>query len=126
MLSEWAVLTDEDVFALNYYDPGEIDVRLSSGSRLSIVLETGYPAAASDELTLRLDGPARFALRLRIPEWSTDTRVAINGDAVGSPVPGRNLQLDLLWQDGDVIMITFDMKMRFLVGDERVGHQASI
>jgi uncharacterized protein len=98
MISEWAVMTTESGIALNYYGPGEIAVELRDGTPVSIVQETYYPLDGAVTIRVNPETPSTFPLELRIPGWSAETTVTLNGEAV-SAIPGEYLRLDREWAE---------------------------
>ena len=126
MLSEWAVMLDGDVVALNYYGPGVIRVPLADGAVLTLTQDTRYPQDGEVKLTLGLEQPQRFALRLRIPAWSKDTRVMLNGGEILSVQAGQYLTLDREWHQGDAITLALDMTPHVWVGEREAAGKVSI
>jgi DUF1680 family protein len=59
-----------------------------------------------------LESPAAFALNLRIPAWSANTRVLINNSQELSAEPGTYLNIDREWQPGDCVTLHLDMSVR--------------
>ena len=51
---------------------------------------------------------------MRIPSWSKNTKVSVNGEPVKDVVAGKYLTLERKWNKGDKISITFDMKCRVI------------
>ena len=77
-------------------------------------------------LRLELDAPAVFALRLRIPQWSEETRVAINGRAAERPLPGGYLVLSRRWESGDTVSLRFDFRPRIWIGEREAAGKVSV
>jgi hypothetical protein len=77
--------------------------------------ETRFPDEDKTRLALRLEQPARFALRLRHPAWAKDGfAVSVNGQA--QPVesgPGSYATVEREWRDGDVVEVRLPMSLRF-------------
>lgn len=126
MISEWAAMLSSDGVALNYYGPGVIDLKLSSGNRLTLAQNTRYPVDGLIEVKLHLANRERFALRLRIPAWSEDTRLAVNGEERFGIVAGRYYTLEREWQDGDEIRLWLDMTPHVWVGEREASGKVSI
>ena len=91
---------DDEIF-VNLFVASEADVVLSSGNRVHIEQETGYPWNGRVRITLHPDAPRRFALYIRIPGWARGSRFRAGctglpiGDA-GSPhltVDGEGVDL---------------------------------
>ncbi len=63
-------------------------------------------------ISMKMSGKKKFSLRLYMPIWSKDTRVSVNGSAIGENiVPGRYLEISRQWQSGDFVKIDFDAKV---------------
>src|SRR5439155_24169216 len=79
MVGEWALMRGKEGVTLNYYGPGSMRFPTATGVVVTLIQETAYPVAG--DVTVRLDAEkaAEFCLRLRIPQWSSQTRVAVNG-----------------------------------------------
>ena len=83
----------EGALAVNLYIPAELDAP-EFGGRFR--LETAFPADEHIGLTLDLEAPRAFALRLRVPGWSDGlTDLKVNGRPVEcrgtSPVPSWSI-----------------------------------
>jgi hypothetical protein len=76
--------------------------------------QTRFPEEPSTKLTLRLERPVRFALRLRVPEWArSGGSASLNGKRLEAfAAPSSYFVLDRLWNDGDVVEMTMPMSLR--------------
>ncbi|MBN2293367.1 MAG: glycoside hydrolase family 127 protein [Pirellulales bacterium] len=126
LLSEWAVLGDKRGMYLNYYGPGTIKAKPENGSSWSFVQKTDYPKSGNILIEIRPPGETTFPLYLRIPEWSKQTKVAVNGKPVESVSPKTYLKIDRTWKHGDKISIDLDMRVRGLRGDHHVNFNTSL
>ncbi|MBK7819979.1 MAG: glycoside hydrolase family 127 protein [Tessaracoccus sp.] len=91
---------EDDALAVNLFVPAELNAPEFGGR---VRLETGFPFDDVVRLTLLLDAPHRFPLRLRVPGWGALVDVVINGESVvGEGTPGA-LLLDREWTPGDVV-----------------------
>ena len=57
--------------------------------------------------------PEEFTLHLRIPGWSQNTVLSVNGASCGTVTAGSYHPLRRCWQNGDVIALTLDMTPHF-------------
>jgi uncharacterized protein len=123
LLSEWALVSGPAMLTLNYYGPCEMIARLPDGSQVTLSQETDYPLAGRVRLAVSPSQPAQFTLRLRIPAWSRETRVSVNGEPAESVAPGMYLAISRLWRAGDTVTLDLDMALRFWHGErEAAGH----
>jgi DUF1680 family protein len=125
MLSQWSLMQAKDGLALNYYGPCDLSAELPSGERATIHQQTMYPRRGDIKLTVGVERPTRFTLRLRIPYWSAKTSVKVNGEAVAAE-PGTYLAVDRTWNKGDIIEIALDMSLHFWVGEREFEGRTSV
>ena len=80
---------------------------------LTLRQETRFPESSGTLLTLRANRPVALALKIRIPEWSSNgARVTINGKETGvTSSPGSYLILERTWKDGDKIDVKYHMAL---------------
>lgn len=124
-ISEWAVMADGDGPVVNYYGPGRFTLSLPNGTPITISQTTKYPAEGSVKLTISPQTPQAFNLRLRIPLWSRDTRVKVNGRSMEGARPGTYFSLQREWHQGDTVSVVFDMSPRYWTGElDRAGKAA--
>lgn len=117
VLSDWAVMQSADGITLNYYGPCTMDIILPSGHALTLVQATDYPRNGHILLTVQPAQPEAFALNLRIPTWSEQTAVRVNGDDVADVQAGSYLCLCRMWSAGDCIEIVLDFRPHLWVND---------
>jgi DUF1680 family protein len=87
---------------------------------------TDYPRTGRVILELASEQPIQCMLKLRIPSWSAQSVVQVNGDPVEGVEAGRYLGLDRLWQTGDTITIDLDLSPHYWRGEEQLDGLASI
>ena len=118
MVSDWALMRDEDGLVLNWYGPSEITAPLDGGVTVTLRQTTDYPRGGRVELRVAPSSPASFCLKLRIPRWSAATGVTVNGDPVSAADvrPGTYLPLQRAWQDGDTVVIGLDLGIHLWSG----------
>jgi DUF1680 family protein len=124
-ISDWALMATDDGAILNWYGPGSITAPWRGGE-LTVTQETDYPRGNQVRLSIRVDEPQSLVLRLRIPYWSADTEVRVNGEAVPHVESGRYLALDRVWSPGDRIDIAFDFTLQYWVGERECDGKVSI
>ena len=126
LLGEWAVMQDADGVRLNYYGPSMITTQTLPGVPVTLTQTTEYPV--SGQIVLRVD-PAEacmFTLNLRIPYWSANTRVSLNGQPVSGVTPGRYLTLKRTWTAGDTVILELDMSLHFWAGERACAGLTSV
>ena len=126
MISEWAVMTSPDGPVVNFYGPCTITTKTPSGAPLKLMQETDYPRDGDIVLELGLKNDEPFAIQLRIPSWSSETKVEVDGRSVAVSAPGTYLTLERTWRDGDTIHLSLDMSFHFWAGEREAAGKASI
>ena len=98
----------DDGIAINLYGGISTSVE-TAGTRVALRETSNYPWSGDIRIAIDPEADARFELKLRIPGWCRGAKVTLNGQAVtGSPVDGY-LNIDRVWQKGDVV--TLDLPM---------------
>ena len=98
----------EDLF-VNLFIPSE--VRWAEKG-LTLRQETRFPEEETVSLTMGLDEPQTFAVKLRYPSWSGNVDVRVNGRRVKvRRQPEGYIKLARRWEDGDRIEVTYPMRL---------------
>lgn len=126
LLGQWSVLGGTKGLYLNYYGPGQTKVQLEDGSAWSFIQTTDYPRGGNVEVEVRPPQTTALPIFVRIPEWSKETKVFVNGAAVEKVVPGAYLKIERTWKPGDKITLVLDLRLRALRGDEHVRFNTSL
>ena len=103
-----AILRDENGLVVNFYEKGEATVPMGAGN-ITIKTETEYPADGRIKITVTADTSASFELKLRIPAWSTDTK--IDTDKVYTVQNGYAI-ISGEWKGESTIILDLDMSIR--------------
>ncbi|WEF24742.1 beta-L-arabinofuranosidase domain-containing protein [Paracoccus sp. S3-43] len=116
----------DDEVAVHLYCTSQARIELANGARFTLVQETDYPWSGEIALRIEAEAPARFALSLRIPEWSHGTRLAVNSEEVDlSAVMVKGYaRIERDWADGDSLSLTLALKPRVLRTHPLVRHNA--
>ena len=113
LIGRGAALIGRDGIRLNWYLPGVISACTPSGAPLTLTVETDYPVGGQVHLRVAgLKAPEAFTLALRVPEWSEETALAVNGEAMPAPARGDYASVTRTWQDGDRMLLCLDMRVR--------------
>jgi hypothetical protein len=102
---------NDDLY-VNMYVPSELTWKRGSGT-VTVTQQTSYPEADTSTLTLDLAQPARFALNFRVPSWTRDAMVSVNGARVsGTFAPGTWGTVAREWKAGDRVDIRIPLVLR--------------
>ena len=112
LLPETAVMAAADGVVVNLYGTSTAAAALPRGGRVRIEQETDYPVSGAVVLRLAPDRPRTFALRVRIPAWSEQSSVAVNGVPVADVRPGAYARVEREWRAGDEVRLELDLRAR--------------
>ena len=125
MIAQWALMSDGRGLVVNWYGQSTMMARLS-GTEVTLEQQTDYPRDGRILVKVSPKGELRFPLKMRIPGWSAQTRVEVNGQAVANVRPGAYLVLDRTWKPGDSVRIDIDMSLHYWVGERECAGKVSI
>lgn len=100
---------DEGVF-VNLFVPSELDW---AERGVKIRQETEFPEVSATLLTVDVDSPKEFPLRIRVPGWAEQgVEVRLNGETFAqSATPSSYLEINRTWRAGDRIEISMPMSL---------------
>lgn len=110
------VESGNDQFLLNFYLPGTTSFALGNGQKVKLTTETNYPYSGLVSIKVGLEGSAKFRLGMRVPSWSKQTNIALNGMGQSITQTGFNYLMERTWQNGDTITMKMDMNPRLYWG----------
>lgn len=116
---------------LHTYGGNELDTRLTNGTGIKATQVSEYPADGRVKLTVEsISGDKDISLFLRIPQWSGDASLKINGESVTIDSPkGSYAEVKRVWKDGDVIELDLDMQTMIMEANplaEEIRNQVAI
>jgi len=110
---------DADSLYVNLYVPSTVTWRSPAGD-VQLTQETKYPGAGTSRMTMHLPAPAAFALRFRVPSWTTKLSATINGAAVAmDAAPGTWATIRREWKSGDVVELRIPLTLRMAPVDRQ-------
>jgi hypothetical protein len=88
---------------------------------VKIIQKSELPWKGEITITLELSKKQQFSLFLRIPDWSYDTDLNINGQKHSDVINnGKYIEILRNWSDNDEIVLTFNMIPTFVESDPRI------
>jgi DUF1680 family protein len=119
----WSVMASENGPVINLYAPGTWDLYTPGSTEVRMIQETNYPVGDQVDITIRQKKPERYTLSLRIPAWSKENKIRINGESITYP-PGGYARITREWRDGDRISLELDLRGRLVAAPGNVNDQA--
>ena len=117
-----AVMTSEEGPIVNLYNAGEVNMNTRT-QPLQLTIDTDFPLTGHVVINVNPEKAENFTMKLRIPSWSQNTTLSVNGEKVEA-TPGTYAELNRKWNPGDRIEIDFDMTCRVInapLGSNRAG-----
>jgi hypothetical protein len=110
---------------VHLYVQGEATINLA-GKSVKLQQITNYPWEGNVKLKLSVEQPMSFSLHLRIPDWCESYQVELNSQ----DITGRNavnngyLVIEREWNNDDIIELTLDMPVRYVIAHPEVHQMA--
>jgi DUF1680 family protein len=119
-LQHYVATTAADTVYLHLFTGSQITVPLADGT-LGLAVTTGYPWTGEVSVRVERAPAAGCGVALRVPSWSAEPHVTVNGDPVSAARDGGGyLVVTRQWRPGDVLAWTFDLAPRQVVPDPRI------
>ena len=105
----WLATPDNGLCAA-IYSASEVSAQAGDGTLVQFTEDTHYPFDSKIHFTFHASIPVNFPLYLRIPGWSADASVSVNGRKLKvAPVAGKYVRVERTWKDGDAVVLNLPM-----------------
>lgn len=109
--SLWMATNDGGLMVVAYA-PCTVNTTLA-GQAVRLDVATSYPFDESVLITVGVDSPAQFPLKLRVPQWARDVDIRLGETKLDEPrIADGYVVIDREWSDGDTVSITLPMRPR--------------
>jgi DUF1680 family protein len=108
-----AVMNSTSGPVVNLYNAATADITTPLGNPLALEIDTRFPFSEKVVLKVNPSQPESFTFKLRIPAWSANTLLRINGKNHPG-VSGTYADITREWRPGDRIELVFDFQTRLL------------
>ena len=127
MVGAYAATVSDDGVQVHQYMTSTINTVGSEGPGAVIGVETDYPWTGDVTLTIQETTGSEWDLSLRVPSWSQNAALSVNGTPVesvrsgsGGDVGGHYVVVRRAWEAGDVISLSLDVSPRLTEPNPRV------
>jgi hypothetical protein len=101
-------LTETGDILVHLYIQGSAEIQ--AGNRpVTIRQQANYPWDGQIELEVAVEEPAEFGLRLRIPGWSKNATLAVNGQEISPVVEKGYAVINRRWENGDKVTLSLEI-----------------
>jgi DUF1680 family protein len=107
--------TGKDGLYVNFYHDSELNWQ-----GLKVTQKTNYPWSGDVEFTVTPESTREFTMFLRIPAWSHNSSVQLNGSTTPAR-PGQYLALHRTWRPGDQFTLRLDMTPHLIAANPRIS-----
>lgn len=111
-LASTVITAQEDGACINLYMPGRYAVPVEE----ELLIFTVKASANGANITVHCKQETEATVRLRMPVWSRNTEVTVNGSDNHSEVKNGLMAFDRTWHDGDVIALAFEQTVSIADG----------
>ena len=111
--SEHLVLaTPDNGAAIALYAACKATLKVADGQEITIHEQTNYPFEEFVSFNIQTKRPTKFPFYLRIPSWSRQATVSINGKRVNVKAePGKYVCINRTWNEGDQVSLQLPMEL---------------
>ena len=113
--------TSKDGVYVHFYDNADLDWRLASGTGLRLRQQTNYPWDGTVSLSVEPEKAEDFTVFVRIPAWSRNSTVKVDGTAVEGVVAGEYLAIRRRWSGRQTVELGFDMRPQMVRANPEVS-----
>lgn len=104
--------TPDNGLCVSMYNASEVTAKVGDGTQIRISEETKYPFSNTVFFRIFLPNDVEFPLYLRVPRWSGNPEIAVNGKkVVVDAKPLSYVVIRRVWKDTDVLSIQMPMKI---------------
>ena len=107
-----SVMSAKDGVQVNFFAEGSWTLTSPKKQQVKLIQKTNYPAGAQIAFELQLKRPEELVVYIRIPEWSSQTSLTVNGETIEGVKAGAYAALKRTWNPGDRIILETDMRGR--------------
>jgi DUF1680 family protein len=113
--------TSSDGIYVHLYDNSVLRWKLASGNAIKITQQTVYPWESKVSLLVAPASPEEFTFYVRIPDWSKQSAVKVNGKPVENVTAGSYTAIRRRWTGEERVELEFDMSQQMVHANPAVA-----
>ncbi|OBZ13072.1 beta-L-arabinofuranosidase domain-containing protein [Bacillus sp. FJAT-26390] len=107
----WAGTADGGLGVIAY-GPSRVSAKIK-GANVTVKETTNYPFEDQIRFTIEeASESVKFPLKLRIPNWTENATITVNGQPQAAVKAGEYFSIDRVWQKGDTVVLTLPMEIK--------------
>ncbi len=118
-LGQYVYSRSTDGLWVNLFIASEATTALDSG-RVTLQQTTNYPWEGDVKIAVQPDSPREFTLHVRLPGWSSNPAIRVNGAAVSPQVSRGHAVIRRQWTRGDIVELSLPMDVQRLTAHPNV------
>ncbi len=108
------VMSRKDGLQVNFYAAGTYTLQTPGEQKVEIIQETDYPVSGKIRFVVQLAKSENMSLRIRIPQWSKESALWVNGEPFTDIASGKYANIQRTWKSGDQVELSLDMRGRVI------------
>jgi DUF1680 family protein len=108
------VMTSRSGININFFIDGSYQFQTPEKQPATLKQETDYPVSGDVVFRFSIPRKEKLLVRVRIPAWSKETVLKVNGQEYANIVPGEYAEVNREWKSGDEISLQLDMRARIV------------
>lgn len=109
-LPSTSVMQRTNGIQVNFFIPGNYTFQTPAKQQAELIQQTEYPIAGKVNFSLKLKRAEQFSISIRIPSWSDETQLKVNGQIVSAIIAGQYARISRKWTSRDIITLDLDMR----------------
>lgn len=109
-----AVMQAKEGPVVNLYNAAQVKAETALGNPVEMTIRTEFPKDNHVAIAVNPAAPEKFTIKLRIPVWSANTVVSVNGKKIKGVKSGSYLNISRKWKNNDKIELMLDMRCHLL------------
>jgi DUF1680 family protein len=118
-LGQYVAGASDEAFFLHIPAGFEADCVLG-GVKTAIRVESNFPWSGEIKIHIQPEAPAKFALNVRIPDWSDEVSTDLPGAEEEATYEAGYAVFERTWKPGDILTVDFGVRPKWVEADPRV------
>ena len=114
MLPRFAVMGAQNEIYINMYGQNESVIPINQKNKVGIDKISDYHVSDKIEININPEKPENFTIAFRIPSWSENTVITVNGTEVSGTTSGTYKKITRIWNKADKVVLKMDLNGRLV------------